>query len=283
MLSDHYQALAHVTRYELKAKLQNPGWSNQQRVEYIARVIEARAYQIFRVNPEALCNRLQSDEFVDLFALLASEQRLDQIGCFCLEPEAAHLRKGAFPALEHAIADWPVAEIIEQARKELQRARLLGGAITREPIYTGDWRGINLFDSIIDSGCPAARLFPNTLKLLLSTEAMQRSLQIVSKDPKRLPSLIVRVSNIGPQTRIEPHFGVGLWKMRLHLPVHIPPDNCFILAGSEQRTWLPDQALFLDDTYLHAVVNGSNQSRIVLLIDIIHPDATEAQVWAHSK
>ena len=71
--------------------------------------------------------------------------------------------------------------------------------------------------------------------------------------------------------------------MRLHLPVHIPPNNCFILAGTEQRTWLPDQALFLDDTYLHAVVNGSDQSRIVLLIDIIHPDATEAQVWAHSK
>jgi hypothetical protein len=283
MLTDHYKTLGSVSKHEIRSHLSQASLSKEQRVRYLCQVIEAKAYEIFASEPAKLCSRLQSDLFTELYESLANEQGLSQKGFYCPEPDAARLREGAFPSLQDYIKDWPISKITEQLEEEIRLARLVGGSTTREPIYTGQWWSVNLFDSSGQDRCPAAGLFPETLRLLLQAEEMQRSLDIVSTAPDKLPTLIARISWLGPHTRIEPHFGVNFWKTRLHLPIWIPKDNCFIVAGTEQRIWEKHQPLFLDDTYLHAVINWSQEPRIVLLIDIIHPKAAREEVRALVK
>lgn len=283
MLSDHYQNLGHVSMLELEENLSTLASTRNRRIDYICRVIEARAYQVFKQAPKALCEELNSEYFSGLFSLLAREQQIDQVGCFCPDIEAAPLRQGGFPNIKEAIADWPVAELVEQARDELQQTGQRGGSSTREPIYTGGWWSINLFDSSIENQCPAEVLFPKTLELLRGTNIMKRSLRIVKKAQSESQRLIARLSCLGAQTRIEPHFGLNLWKTRLHIPIHIPSDNCFIIAGKEQRNWVENQILTLDDTYLHAVSNNSTETRIILLVDVINPCARLAQVHKYSR
>lgn len=278
MLSDHYHALQHVSLQEAQINLSRLDLSRDHRIRYVCQIIEAHAYKIFRDKPSALCNQLRSGIFPELFELLAREQRLKQIGCFCPDEDAGELRQGGFPALQDAINDWPVATLVAEVRHELQRICDRGGASTREPIYTGDWWSINLFDSTLPSGCPAASLFPKTLDLLLNTQAMKKSLKIVQAKPESTPPLIARLSCLGPRSRIEPHFGMNLWKTRVHLPIRVPDSKCFILAGYEQREWQEGAPIFLDDTYLHAVANESDAVRIVLIIDIIHPSANHTKV-----
>lgn len=279
MLNRHYTDLEQVSRQEVETVLQRGHLSHQQRRHYLCHVIEARAYHIFKQDPTALCEALTRNDLDHYIQLLAQEQDLAICGCLCPEAAAAPLRRGPFPDLYHAIADWPVEQMAKTVGAELKQARLRGGASTREPIYTGDWWSINLFDSSLEQPCPAARLFPETLKLLLQTEAMQRSLKLLQQGGHHKPALIARLSCIGPQSRIEPHFGVNLWKTRIHLPIQIPDRDCFITGYNEQQQWRPHHTLILDDTYLHAVVNASEEPRIVLLVDIIHP-AIDNQRWS---
>ena len=278
MLNAHYSTFEHICRQDVETTLRRSDLSGEQRRHYLCHVIEARAYHIFKQEPSQLCGEIAQQDLAHYFRLLAKEQNLQELGCLCPDQTAATLRQGPFPPLQEAIADWPVATIVQQIREELEYASLRGGASTREPIYTGDWWSINLFDSSLDTPCPASRLFPKSLNLILNTKAMQRSLQLVNSTDTEGPSLIARLSCIGPHSRIEPHFGVNLWKTRIHLPIQIPPQHCFIVGYTEQRQWQKDQALILDDTYLHAVVNDSEQARIVLLVDIIHPKINQ-ELW----
>ena len=53
---------------------------------------------------------------------------------------------------------------------------------------------------------------------------------------------------------------------------HRPP--CGIQVGPLVREWIPGQALVLDDSYRHAVWNDTDSKRVILLVDIWHPDVT---------
>jgi Aspartyl/Asparaginyl beta-hydroxylase len=45
-----------------------------------------------------------------------------------------------------------------------------------------------------------------------------------------------------------------------------------IQVGTQIREWIPNKALVLDDSFQHEVWNYTNASRVVLLVDIWHPD-----------
>ena len=72
-------------------------------------------------------------------------------------------------------------------------------------------------------------------------------------------------------------------RLRIHLPLAVPTDSvtegstelkCGIRVGPVVKPWTQDKALVLDDAYDHEVWNETDQTRVLLLVDIWHPDVT---------
>jgi aspartyl/asparaginyl beta-hydroxylase (cupin superfamily) len=70
--------------------------------------------------------------------------------------------------------------------------------------------------------------------------------------------------------KILPHCGPWNTRLTVHLGLTIPPE-CQIRVADETRTWVAGSALVFDDSFEHEVWNNSDQSRVILLVDVWHP------------
>ena len=80
-------------------------------------------------------------------------------------------------------------------------------------------------------------------------------------------------SALTPGSHILPHTGVTNLRLVAHLPLVLPQDCVLKVAGIE-RGWKLDEVLVFDDTFEHEAWNHSDQTRIILLMDVWHPDLT---------
>ncbi len=77
-------------------------------------------------------------------------------------------------------------------------------------------------------------------------------------------------SVLKPQTRIPPHTGMTNTRLVLHLPL-IVPANCGFRVGNEMRPWEVGKAWVFDDTIEHEAWNMSDQTRVILIVDLWNP------------
>jgi aspartate beta-hydroxylase len=66
----------------------------------------------------------------------------------------------------------------------------------------------------------------------------------------------------------------------------IIPDNCAIRVGGETRTWVEGKTLFFDHSFEHEAWNNSDKQRVVLLLDLYHPELTKIEkllLWIFAK
>ncbi|ATB41114.1 hypothetical protein CYFUS_006576 [Cystobacter fuscus] len=89
-------------------------------------------------------------------------------------------------------------------------------------------------------------------------------------------------ASLAPQGYIRPHCSDFNGKLTCHLGLVVPPD-CAMRVSDETRTWQEGKCLLFDDTYEHEVWNKSNRVRVILLLDIWHPELTEIEVGALSQ
>jgi ornithine lipid ester-linked acyl 2-hydroxylase len=75
-----------------------------------------------------------------------------------------------------------------------------------------------------------------------------------------------------PGTRITPHRGPYRGVLRYHLPLIVPEGGkCGIRVGGEDASWEEGVAMMFDDTYEHEAWNESQETRVVLFLDITRP------------
>lgn len=89
-------------------------------------------------------------------------------------------------------------------------------------------------------------------------------------------------STLHPHSKIDPHVSPMNLRWRIHLPLEVPDKSndvddkgmplCGIRVGNQVQTWTKDKALVLDDSYEHEVWNNTDQKRVLLLVDMWHPD-----------
>ena len=85
-------------------------------------------------------------------------------------------------------------------------------------------------------------------------------------------------STMAPKTSIKPHFGACNLKLRCHFPLSVPEESYLRVAG-EARPWEEGKMIVFDDSYEHEAANlNSTKERVILLIDIWHPDLTKAEI-----
>jgi aspartate beta-hydroxylase len=85
------------------------------------------------------------------------------------------------------------------------------------------------------------------------------------------------VSRLAPGTDIEPHRGPTNVRLRCHLGLVVPP-ACGLRVDGSERTWVEQRCLVFDDSFEHAAWNHGSSDRLVLIVDVWHPDLTVREI-----
>lgn len=80
-------------------------------------------------------------------------------------------------------------------------------------------------------------------------------------------------SVLAPGKHIPRHRGPYKGLLRGHLALMVPSDrnNCWIEVGDQIRHWEEGKCLVFDDTYKHRVENNTDETRVVLFLDVLRP------------
>lgn len=80
-------------------------------------------------------------------------------------------------------------------------------------------------------------------------------------------------SILNPGKHIPEHRGVFKGFLRYHLGLKVPRQakNCRIRVDGQTAHWQEGKGMLFDDTYLHEVWNDTDETRVVLLLDIKRP------------
>jgi len=94
----------------------------------------------------------------------------------------------------------------------------------------------------------------------------------------------IKLSYIAPDTIIQPHTSNLNFRIRAQLPLFVPPLNAtetsdmskmVMNGGKHEIKWEEGKMVVIDDSFEHEVINETSQPRILLLIDLVHPEMTQ--------
>nr|XP_039259283.1 aspartyl/asparaginyl beta-hydroxylase-like isoform X1 [Styela clava] len=87
----------------------------------------------------------------------------------------------------------------------------------------------------------------------------------------------VKFSVMMPGTHVWPHTGPTNCRLRMHLGLVIPTtgSGTRLTCAGEMRTWQEGKVWIFDDSFEHEVWQQADSLRLILIVDIWHPDITE--------
>jgi aspartate beta-hydroxylase len=88
---------------------------------------------------------------------------------------------------------------------------------------------------------------------------------------------LVYLSKMAPHTHVAAHHARSNIRLRCHLALNVPEGDCAIRVGDEVRCWDEGQCIVFDDSFEHEVWNRTSCERLVLLVDLWHPDLTTVE------
>jgi ornithine lipid ester-linked acyl 2-hydroxylase len=80
-------------------------------------------------------------------------------------------------------------------------------------------------------------------------------------------------SILSPRKHILDHRGPYKGVLRYHLGLIVPKDAeaCRIRVGEDIRHWVQGKSMIFDDTFNHEVWNDTDETRVVLFVDVLRP------------
>ncbi|MBV8579645.1 MAG: aspartyl/asparaginyl beta-hydroxylase domain-containing protein [Candidatus Eremiobacteraeota bacterium] len=106
-----------------------------------------------------------------------------------------------------------------------------------------------------------ARRCPVTMEVLNTCDAISG------------PAGLAYVSRLSPGSKVASHCGPTNLRLRCHLGVDIP-EGCGLRVGSTTQHWQTGSCLLFDDSFDHEAWNLGSRDRIVLIVDVWHPELT---------
>ncbi|XP_062136779.1 aspartyl/asparaginyl beta-hydroxylase isoform X6 [Drosophila sulfurigaster albostrigata] len=132
--------------------------------------------------------------------------------------------------------------------------------------HTGNWQQFELFaqGKRQHSNCQRAPLTCALLDKLPASSGCLRGQ--------------VKFSAMQAQTHVWPHCGPTNCRLRAHLTLVAPePQLTSLRVAEQQRTWHEGELFIFDDSFEHEVWHNGTQLRLVLILDLWHPDLSEMQ------
>jgi ornithine lipid ester-linked acyl 2-hydroxylase len=91
---------------------------------------------------------------------------------------------------------------------------------------------------------------------------------------RQIPGMTTAMFSIlSPRKHILDHRGPYKGVLRYHLGLIVPRDKeaCRIRVGDDFRHWEEGKSMIFDDTYNHEVWNDTDETRVVLFVDVLRP------------
>ena len=103
--------------------------------------------------------------------------------------------------------------------------------------------------------------------------------RIVRELPRAGNDAQAYLSALSGRTHIKAHCGPTNVRLRCHFGIDVP-DAARIRVGADTVPWEAGRCMFFDDSFEHEVWNFGEQERVILIIDVWHPDLTLEERWA---
>jgi hypothetical protein len=126
---------------------------------------------------------------------------------------------------------------------------------------TGDWKVLMLYEGGRKNEENCARC-PTLVRIIEEHACVRKS------------GGLIYLSRLAPGTEVAPHRGPTNIRLRCHLAIKVPEGECGMRVGRRLAKWEKGKCIVFDDHYEHEVWNRTNEERIVLLVDLWHPDLT---------
>jgi beta-hydroxylase len=104
----------------------------------------------------------------------------------------------------------------------------------------------------------------------LGVEMCPRTAALMREIPGMTTAMI---SILSPRKHILDHRGPYKGVLRYHLGLIVPEDaeSCRIRVGDDFRHWEEGKSMIFDDTFNHEVWNDTDETRVVLFVDVLRP------------
>jgi ornithine lipid ester-linked acyl 2-hydroxylase len=113
-------------------------------------------------------------------------------------------------------------------------------------------------------------LYGYGFKAKLPTEMCPRTAALMLEIPGMKTAMF---SILSPRKHILDHRGPYKGVLRYHLGLIVPKDKeaCRIRVGEDIRHWEEGKSIIFDDTFNHEVWNDTDETRVVLFVDVLRP------------
>lgn len=222
------------------------------------------------VFPPADCQRLR--ENLRAFELGAAEMprsalQRARVWHYSGLPQKPWYEPSDYPELGRVAARLEQAYPVVRREYEAARGKVLlerYGSSDVHGLQADEWLGFTLWDRGRFS-TRAREWFPATCAVV---DALEPALFPLSGE--------VVFLRLKAGCRVPPHHDSTNAQVTCHLGLRIPSD-CGMRVGNETRRWHEGKVLFFDHSFEHEVWNDSDQDRVVLLLNLVHPDLTPAE------
>lgn len=189
--------------------------------------------------------------------ILAPVERF--IGGRSLVGDATFFPLEGFPWVAHVERNWTV--IREELERVLEDREALPNfqEISKDQIeITDDDRWKTYF------------LYGYGFEAKLGTETCPRTAALMREIPGMTTAMF---SILSPRKHILDHRGPYKGVLRYHLGLIVPRDaeSCRIRVGGDFRHWREGESMIFDDTFNHEVWNDTDETRVVLFVDVLRP------------
>jgi beta-hydroxylase len=113
-------------------------------------------------------------------------------------------------------------------------------------------------------------LFGYGFRAALNTEMCPTTTALMEQIPGMTTAMF---SILSPRKHILDHRGPYKGVLRYHLGLVVPEDKeaCRIRVGEDFRHWEEGKSMVFDDTFNHEVFNDTDETRVVLFVDVVRP------------
>lgn len=94
----------------------------------------------------------------------------------------------------------------------------------------------------------------------------------------RAPAGLIYVSRLAAGSHVAPHWGPTNVRLRCHLGLQVPAGDCALRVDGEARRWAEGRCLVFDDSFEHEAWNRTAADRLVLIVDLWHPDLSATEI-----
>ena len=215
------------------------------------------------------------ERFTEAIAILKGEAQVQ------LQQPTSFYYPGLPQIAFHDPADHPWIASLEAAAPAMRAEveALLGGD-TFAPYVQGDTSRANRGHALLDDPRwsafylwkDGAVVADNAARCPATMKALEAApLPMI---PGRAPSVLF--SQLRPKTHIPPHWGMLNTRLICHIPL-IVPDGCRLRVGNHERRVEAGKALLFDDSILHEAFNDSDETRVILLLEVWNPALSAAE------